>query len=449
MKRGFKALLGVSLRELDLRPEAHGNACLAAALLADALLLLIQIRLCMGFAGAQLSDAASYLELAQYCASMDTLYPGERDMFALYIFGNGYVNLLGWLFRLSPSMFWVYAVNIVSTQVIVFSTADMAYRLTERRQTACLTVVFLCLMGGIWGDAVAARTELCFIALACLSLCLMLHGGAAWLLASGVAMGLANWVRPLLVIYLPAAALYFLLRRVPLRRVAAYLAGIALVVAPVGAGAYRRTGKFVFQAQTMGVNMLMGANDDADGSYVSTVYDEGKAGYVPEGSGMTFSERDAHYKQTAVAWIIRHPLRFLSLIPAKLFYFLATDTYGGSAFFDNVIQTDNLAYLLGLRDILLGHGARAFGVGDAVAIFSQLTYMLVFALYLFCVVDSIRRRYIADLLPLHLIFALACGVTVMTVGGARYHMPYLPIFCLCAAIVLDCRARPKKRERPG
>ncbi len=43
------------------------------------------------------------------------------------------------------------------------------------------------------------------------------------------------------------------------------------------------------------------------------------------------------------------------------------------------------------------------------------------------------------LLPLHLIFALSCGVTVMTVGGARYHMPYLPIFCLCAATLIDCR----------
>jgi len=444
--RSLQALLGGSLRGRDLRPQAHERAFLLAALLADLALLFIQIRLCMGFSGPQLSDANSYLELARYCAANRTGYPGERDMFALYIFGNGYVNLLSWLMRFAAEMACVYAVNIVSTQVIVLSTADMAYRLTGRRQTACLSVVLLCLMGGLWGEAASARTELCFIALASLSLCLMLRGSWGALFASGVLMGLSNWVRPLLVIYLPAALVSFLLRRVPWRKVAAYLAGIALIVALVGAGAYQRTGRFVFQAQTMGVNMLMGANDDADGSYVSAIYDEGKAGYVPEGSGMTFDQRDARYKQAAVDWILHHPLRFLSLIPAKLFYFLATDTYGGSAFFNNAIQTDNLAYLLGLRDILLGHGARPFGAGDAVALFSQAAYMLVFLLYLLGIIDGIRRRYIADLLPYHIVFALACGVTVMTVGGARYHMPYLPIFCLCAAIVLDCRGVRAKRS---
>ena len=38
---------------------------------------------------------------------------------------------------------------------------------------------------------------------------------------------------------------------------------------------------------------------------------------------------------------------------------------------------------------------------------------------------------------LHIIFILACGVTVMTVGGARYHMPYLPVFAIGAAVQVD------------
>ena len=54
---------------------------------------------------------------------------------------------------------------------------------------------------------------------------------------------------------------------------------------------------------------------------------------------------------------------------------------------------------------------------------------------------GLRRRCWLRLLPLHLIFALACGVTVLTVGGARYHMPYLPIFCLCTAMLVDCRVK--------
>ena len=294
-------------------------------------------------------------------------------------------------------------------------------------------------MCGLWGEAVATRTELCFMAFMGVSLALSLRRNAGALLAAGALMGLANWVRPLLVVFLPGVLLFFLMRRVGWKRVLAYLAGLMLVIVLVGTRAYQRTGRFVYQAQTMGVNMLMGANDDADGSYVGEVYNEGKPGYVAPGSGVTFDERDARYKRYAVEWIMEHPLRFAALAPAKLFYYLATDIYCGSSFFGNRIQTDNLGYIRELAAIVTGRGARPFALGDAVVILSQLTYMLVFIAYVAFVVDCLRRRCWLRLLPLHLIFALSCGVTVMTVGGARYHMPYLPIFCLCAATLIDCR----------
>lgn len=434
-------VLGGSLRDRDLGEETHLRAYVAAAVMADLFVLAVQVWLCARFTGPQLSDAQSYLELALYCAENHVGYPGPRDMFAIYIFGNGYVNLLSWLMRIAPSMVWVYLINIVSTQVIILSTAAIAYAISGRKKTACIAAILLCLMPGIWGEAVSARTELLFMALAMASLALMMTRRTFALFAAGICMALCNWVRPLLIIYLPAIIVYFLMRRVRLRGIAAYMAAMLLVIALVGMDAKSRTGEFIFQAQTMGVNMLMGANDDADGSYVSAIYDEGKVGHVPPGSGLTFMERDAQYKASAVEWIKAHPVRFLSLIPAKLFYYLATDTYGGSAFFNNEKSTDNLAYIKELVGILTGRGERAFMLGDAVVLFEQAMYMLVAVLYVISIVDGVRKRYIADLLPLHIIFALSCGVTILTVGGARYHLPYLPFFCLCAAAFISAKRR--------
>ena len=431
----------------DLRGERHVRGWIIAAAVADALLILIHLALCFTFDGAQVSDAESYLELARYYAMENSWYPGPGDLYATYIFGNGYVNLLSVVMRLSTDMIWAFLLNMLFAQMIVLSWADIAGQLTGRTQTACLTVVLLCAMCGLWGEVVATRTELCFMAFMGVSLALSLRKSAGALLAAGVLMGLANWVRPLLVVFLPGVLLFFLMRRVGWKRVLAYLAGLALVIVLLGARTYQRTGRFVYQAQTMGVNMLMGANDDADGSYVGEVYNEGKPGYVAPGSGVTFDERDARYKRYAVEWIMEHPLRFAALAPAKLFYYLATDIYCGSSFFGNRIQTDNLGYIRELAAIVTGRGARPFALGDAVVILSQLTYMLVFIAYVAFVVDCLRRRCWLRLLPLHLIFALSCGVTVMTVGGARYHMPYLPIFCLCAAILIDCREeKPAKRR---
>ena len=425
----------------DLRGERHVRRWIAAAVIADVLLILIQLALCLTFDGMQVSDAESYLELARYCAEENTWYPGPRDMYATYIFGNGYVNLLSVVMRLSQNMLWAFLLNVLFTQMIVLSWADIAGQLTGRTQTACLTVVLLCTMCGLWGEAVATRTELCFMAFMGVSLALSLRKNAGALFAAGALMALANWVRPLLVVFLPGVLLLFLMRRIGWKRVLAYMAGLALVIVLVGTRAYQRTGRFVYQAQTMGVNMLMGANDDADGSYVGEIYEEGKPGYVEPGSGVTFDERDARYKRYAVEWIMEHPLRFAALAPAKLFYYLATDIYCGSSFFGNRIQTDNLDYIRELAAILTGRGERPFAPGDAVVILSQLTYMFVFIAYVVFVVVCLCRRCWLRLLPLHLIFALSCGVTVMTVGGARYHMPYLPIFCLCAATLIDCRGK--------
>lgn len=435
------SLTELSRERVDTRDTRR--AYLLMAVLADVLLLAIQLTLCARFAGRQISDAASYMDLSQYCAQNGTWYPNAYDQFAYYVFGNGYINIHSLCRRLALSVRWEFVLNVVFTQVIVLCTADIATRLTGRMQTGCIAMTMVCLMGGIWGEAVQARTELCFMAFAMLSLCCLMRGRGGWLLLSGALFALANWVRPLLVVFLPGMLFYMIFRHIGVRRVALFFAGLIVVIALIGFGSVQRIGKFVYQAQTMGVNMLMGANDDADGSYQSNLYDEGSAGHIPDEqrTGMTFDQYDAEFKRRAMSWILDHPVDFLLLAPAKLFYYLATDTYGGSAFFDNVIETDNLAYLLDLKDILLGKGKRALAAGDLVAIWSQVWYMAVFLLYAAQIVSSIRRGYILDLGMLHIIFLLSCGVAVMTVGAARYHMPYLPIFAIGAAVQVDLRKR--------
>lgn len=414
------------------------RAYLIMALIADVLLLAIQLALSANFKGVQISDAASYMDLAGYCAEHNTWYPGTRDMGAHYIFGNGFVNLHAVFQRIYPTVHWVYLLNILFTQVIVLCTADIATKLTGRIQTGCIAMTMVCLMGGIWGEVVVARTELCFMAFALLSISFMLRGGWGFMLLSGLAFGMANWVRPLLVIFVPAMLFHLFMKRVKLQKIAVFFAGLAIVIVLTGVGSYQRIGKFIYQAQTMGINMLMGANDESDGSYM-TMFEEGQAGYIPalERKEMTFDEYDVEYKNRAIAWILEKPIDFLLLVPAKLFYFLATDTYGGTSFFDNAIETDNLAYILSLKDILLGRGERALAVGDLVVIWSQAWYMAVLVLYALNILSSIKKRYILDMGMLHIIFILACGVTVMTVGGARYHMPYLPVFAIGAAVQVD------------
>ncbi len=419
----------------DLRNrEKRRSFWLTAAILADLLLIAMQALACAMYRAPHTGDAQSYWELALYCAQNHTFYPSPRDEFALYIFGNGYVNLLSLLLRIRETYVWVYAVNMVFTQMLVFSVYRIMLRLSGRRDAACAAAALLCLLPGLWGEAASSRTELCFMGLAFASLACAMEDGAGWHALSGAMLALCNWVRPLLVILLPMTLLLFILRKKRLRCVAAYLLAAAAVIGTIGGLTQKLSGHFIYQAQTMGVNMLMGNNDDADGSYDNTVFGEGKIGYVSEDErGVTYQVRDAFYKRQAVDWIVRHIPRFLQLVPRKLFYFLSTDTYGGTPYFGGNTETDNLPYLLELRNVLLGRGERGFAFGDAVVIFSQIMYMAVLALFALDIVSAFRRGTWARMLPFWGIFALACGITVLTVGAPRYHMPYLPIFAIGAA----------------
>ena len=426
----------------DLRQREWGApSALKAAVWADVLLVIMQVIACMLYRAPHTGDAQSYWELALYCAQNHTFYPSPRDEFALYIFGNGYVNLLSLLLRIRESYVWVYVVNILFTQILVFSLYQMVLRLCGRRQTACLAVVLLCLMPGLWGEAASSRTELCFMGMAFASLACAMEDGVWPCVLSGVLLALCNWVRPLLVIWLPMTLLLFILRKRRMRCIAAYLLAAAAVMGAIGLMTEKLSGHFIYQAQTMGVNMLMGNNDDADGSYDNTVFGEGKIGYISEDeTGVTYQVRDAFYKRQAVDWIVHHIPRFLQLIPSKLFYFLSTDTYGGTPYFGGYTETDNLPYLLELKDVLLRQAERGLAFGDAVVIFSQIAYMVLLTLFALDIVSAFKRGAWVRMLPFWGVFVLACGVTVLTVGAPRYHLPYLPIFAMGAADFLQRKA---------
>ena len=132
----------------DLRNrDARRSRWLAAAIAADLLLVVMQAVACAMYRAPHTGDAQSYWELALYCAQNHTFYPSPRDEFALYIFGNGYVNLLSLLLRLRETYVWVYAVNMAFTQLLVFSVYRIMRRLCEGREAACAAVTLLCLVG--------------------------------------------------------------------------------------------------------------------------------------------------------------------------------------------------------------------------------------------------------------------------------------------------------------
>jgi len=195
----------------------------------------------------------------------------------------------------------------------------------------------------------------------------------------------------------------------------------------------------------------MGANDDADGSYNNTVFNEGNIGYISDEDKSEFDYKDysAFYKRAALDWIKDNPAKYLRLIPVKLFYLFSTDTYSAQSFFDNTINTSGKNYLVRLKDILLLKSGVAPAFGDAVAIFTQLGYMALVMLFMASTVFVLKKGIWRTVLPLYVIFVLGTVMTIITVGGARYHFPYLPIFIIMSSLFIDGMIKSKRQRRLG
>jgi hypothetical protein len=269
------------------------------------------------------------------------------------------------------------------------------------------------------------------------------RGGLPFLV--GLLLAYANWVRPLGIPFFVSALWVLLYRRQKWHSYARLLAGAAVMVAAICLFTYHSSGRFVYQPTIGSGNLLIGANADADGSYSDVVFSEGKAGYIPPArkKTMAYTEINAFYSAAAKKWIRENPGRYIALMPKKLFYMYATDTYAGEVYFDNLKTTSGKEYVQEIAGMLRGRG-RAWTFGDAVICCGQAFYMLTFALFLWGVIRSMRRGYWRSLSFLYGIFLIGTAAVVLTVGSGRYHFSYLPVLQITAASAVQSALHTKK-----
>ena len=424
--------------ESSARLRAFGNtrskALTAAAVCCCVLMIVMQFYALLTFRGEPVSDAARYVGTALRCVREGHFYPVAADFIGNGTAGTGYVNLLILLFRMTGSVRSAYVLNMLFVQILLASVLALAYRATGSRDVCACTAVFFCLSAPYWAEICIARTELCFTALAFAALALLMHrrGGLPFLAGSLIAY--ANWVRPLGTAFFVSAVWILLYRRAKWHGYVRLLAGAAVMVAAICLFTYHGSGRFVYQPTIGSGNLLIGANADADGSYSDVVFTEGKAGYIPSAQKKTmdYTEINAFYSAAAKKWIRENPGKYISLMPKKLFYMYATDTYAGEVYFDNLRTTAGKEYVSEIAAMLHGQG-RAWTFGDVVICYGQAFYMLTFALFLWGVIRSMRKGYWRSLSFLYGIFLIGTAAVMLTVGSGRYHFSYLPVLQITAA----------------
>lgn len=415
------------------------------------IMLIAQAILLIAFKGEQISDAEVYLRWAKECAENGWWYPAKSHVYSSYLFGNGLINLTALVLAVTKSLKVMFFINILFVQTILWSCLYIIKKVFNRDSLCYWFVILFCWLNTFWSEAVQLRTETMFTAFAFLGIAVLFSDKKWAYPVSGILLALANWVRPVALAFLIGAICVLIYKSKKIRHAIAVVAGYAVVILLIGTISFISCGHFVYQSTTFGFNLIMSANDDADGSYM-VVVNEGQVGYIePEvRKTMTFKDRDEYYTKLSLEWIKDNPLGYLKQIPAKMFFLYGTETYSGSVYFNNEKSTAGMDYIKSVANKFTGNSDEAIHIGDVLIVFNQLWYMMIAVMFAIGTVLFIKKKQWRCMVPLWISMLGGTGITILVVGSARYHFPYLPVMIISAAFAFEyifARVKTKKLQK--
>lgn len=390
----------------------------------------IQVILIFSYADSnQLSDYGEYIKLAKACVSRANWYPNNENMYDSYIFAPGLVNYFILQMKLLGSMAYNMWFNLFLNLGIfyfIYSIADTWFN----KRTAYIAIIAYALLYSTWWVVIPAGTEIPFLFLSLLGLKIVVKRKSVGIvLLAGVAFGLANWIRPLVVIFLLTALVVLYINRDKARKYVFLMTGFALVLMLIGTSSYITSKKVILQSSTSGVNLAYTANDKAYGGVASSLRsDTTNLCYIKDAQSYTYSQKDSIWKVRAIEWIKEHPGKYAGLYIIKIPGLFTEDTWPdravlpGAGFIDKFVHGQ-----ISLADFIW-------------RVITMVSKSIVY--YAVCLIFLIglwrNRKDICTckglvLLPVFLGIAITCIFSV----SPRYHYPFLFAVVIWAAHTID------------
>ncbi|MCH5221971.1 MAG: hypothetical protein J1F05_06595 [Muribaculaceae bacterium] len=372
--------------------------------------IIAQIVLIVNFWGTpQFSDAANYSEFAHEAWRSGSWYPTAK-MFSEYawIANTGYINFLILNLKFFGTLNLV-GIEQLLLNIILLCGFVRLVRIFVGVDVAYVAAILFCLLPSNMMVTPAYMSELLCVSLMVLSFNI-LKRKYAMVLLSGVLMIIANWVRPIALIFVPALMLYAVINRAKLKYWFAYGLGLAVGLAAIMLFTYSVCGHPLSSSTTKGTNMIIGCWDGATGKYDSVVFEEGNPGYIDPALSYNVVQKDSLLTIRSVEWIKSNPGKFLKLIPSKVAYLWGSDIYA-----DKVLSDKEAQYT---------QRQRAMG---------SMVYYAILLLSV-CGVWNSRKQLWGSIGVALLPVILGTGMHMLMYGGLRYHYPMMICIIYFAAL---------------
>jgi len=399
--------------------------------------LVIQIILiCVFWDMEQISDCATYFNYAYDCFQNGEFYPMHKHLYSAYIFAPGFINFLILQLKIFGTLKYNVIFNLLMSWGITIELFFIGRNLFSER-TAWLSVICFSCLYSTWINIIPMATEIPFLLGVLSAICLACLHRLPFIILAGLSLALANWIRPLAIIFVPSILLIMYKYQYSWKHYTVLGVSTMICVAVIGSLTYNKLGHFTFQSSTSGYNLLLIANDKAVLNSMKTIYKEGHVTkwiqdkdifHIDNSDAVTFFEKDSIWRIRATHWIKEHPSRYTQMYLYRIISLYYNDS-GMSGWLQK--NMDNTKEKHPATNLLK-------------KIFKNIGYYLMVAIFLITIAKKKKDifSFKGVLLP---ILLLGTGITCLFSTASRYHHPFLFVFVIWAAYGID--SFMKQREK--
>jgi hypothetical protein len=385
------------------------------------------------------SDSLRYYQQAVECIEKGTIYPGFHNLYDPYINAPIYVNFLIVVLSVFKSQSIIPFVNIflnTANLFLIFKISCKIYNNLRISKIAGLFYIFYLTNIGI---VLLNLTELFYLFFTLLALYNYVGNKSYNFILAGLFVFLAMGVRQFGVLLLVSFLIYYgylFYKRSsnPIETRKILFVSVSFVFFTFSYGLINKLNSDVFllTGTTGSINILMGANDFATGTYTNNFLSKGELGYIDNEEFLTYSEKSGIWKDRAANWIIKNPFAWLKLLPKKIFHLFAYDDWSINTLLNtvdwNLPRIGKEIFVNDSWEIKKSDYSTTFWLLLTIVYFiHHLFYYSMFTIILLYFLNVVRKKIkLNKCLEYIIIGYVIMGIiaTIAAVGVSRYKYPY-------------------------
>ena len=299
------------------------------------------------------------------------------------------------------------------------TTAWLFYAVTSKicgARTAFIALIIYIVYPANYGESTSLLSELPFMFFIMLGVYLSIVRNHS--LLGGMMLAIANWFRPMAIVFLLAMIIYFLFKW---RKSLKLLIGYVFIIIVIGSASMYRTGLFLYQAKTGWMALTDYSTDHSQQSME-----------VRDNKNWNVSQKDSAWQSLFIDWLKDHPKEYIKQMPAKLVNTYISDNVNMCTFIPDKQDADYMYDEVSMKTL-----NKNFPMFSTVQWLTIVNLAIYFLILISALLELFYFQRNTSILPCSIIAIGTLLLLFVGHGEARFHQPFMPFFIMLTAIFIN------------